>query len=275
MSDIDFGKQVGPLPLGAWVAVIAGGLGIALWSRQRGGEVEEPQEDIGGTPGVGEGGSGSWIDIGKPPTDNTSPVGYATNEAWGQAAINWLIAQGYAPGLASSAITKALAGGEDYSGNKMSVQEWSLWTLALREFGSPPQPVNVRPPSNVPGPVTPPSNPPPMKPPPAKPLPRPQVPPKPLPTPVPGPKPLPTPVPGPKPLPTPQTARRYETWRISPTNRTLSALVAASNRKHGTNYSWQTVWNYNLQWRSPAIVAILKIRGPHKVVLGSAFQIPY
>lgn len=250
---MDFGKQIGPLPLGAWVAVVAGGLGIALWSRQKGAEPPVVVEDTSGTPGVGAGGTGSWVDIGKPPTDNTSPVGYATNEAWGQAAINWLIAQGYAPGLASAAITKALAGGEDISGNKMSIQEWSLWTLALKQLGAPPQPVNVSPPTSVPGPVTPPTNPPPVTPP----------------------APKPNPNPAPTPPPPAQGQGRYEEWRITRQNPTLSHLVQASNRKHGTNHSWQFVWEYNLKWRSPATVAVLKARGPNVVFMNSMFEIPY
>lgn len=252
---MDLGKQIGPLPLGAWIAVVAGGLGIALWSRQKSAEAPVVVEDTSGTPGVGEGGTGSWIDIGKPPTDNTSPVGYASNEAWGQAAINWLIAQGYAPGIASAAITKALAGGSDIDGNKMSIQEWSLWTLALKQLGAPPQPVNVSPPTSVPGPVTPPTQPPPVKPP----------------APKPG-KPVPPVV---TPTPQPSGPGRYAEWRISAQNPTLSHLVAASNRKNGTNLSWQSVWEFNLKWRNPATVALLKARGPNKVFMNSMFYIPY
>jgi len=252
---MDFGKQIGPLPLGAWVAVVAGGLGIALWSRQKSAEPPVVVEDTSGTPGVGEGGTGSWVDIAKPPTDNTAPVGYASNESWGQAAVNWLIAQGYAPGLASAAITKALAGGTDIDGNKMSIQEWSLWTLALKQLGSPPQPVNVAPPSSVPGPVTPPGNPPPTRPP----------------SPKPG-KPVPPVV---TPPTQPQGQGRYEEWRISVKYPTLSHLVAASNKKHGTNYTWEYVWAYNLKWRSPATVALLKVRGPHATFMNSMFEIPY
>ena len=159
-SGIDFGKQMGPLPLGAWIAVVGGGLAIAYWNRSNGAS-EEPEivEDTGSPEGVGEG--PGWTAVPPPttPTDSTSPE-YASNEAWGQAAINWLIAQGYSPGISSSAITKALNGGVDYDGKKMSIQEWSLWSLALTKFGSPPYPVNVAPPTSVPGPINPPTNPP-------------------------------------------------------------------------------------------------------------------
>lgn len=246
---MDLGKQVGPLPLGAWVAVVAGGLGIAVWSRNKSSGPPVEVVDTGGQAGVGEGAATpGWIQT-KPPSETDQPIGYDTNEAWGRAAINWLIAQGYPPGLASSAITKALAGGEDISGNKMSVQEWSLWTLALTKFGSPPQPVNVAPPTSTPGPVTPTPDPPPVTP--------------------------PAPKPNPNPTPQPGGQGRYEEWRISRQYPTLSHLVAASNRKHGTNYTWQQVWEYNLKWRSPVTVALLKLRGPNFTYTNSMFEIPY
>jgi len=141
MAGMDLGKQIGPLPLGAWIAVVAGGLGIALWSRNQG-SADEPEivEDTSGTPGVGTGVNGSWVDVSPPSSGSGSGTGitYDSNEAWGQAAINYLIAQGYSPGLANSAITKGLAGGSDIGGVKMSVQEWTLWNLALAKFGAPP-----------------------------------------------------------------------------------------------------------------------------------------
>lgn len=160
---MDLGKQIGPLPLGAWMAVVAGGLGIALWTKQNK-EAEEPEivEDTSGVPGVGEG--VGWIAV-PPPSGGPATPSYDTNEAWSVAAINWLVAQGYDAGLANSAITKALMGGVDIEGNKMTVQEWALWSLALVKFGAPPQPVNVQPPPNPP--VTPPTNPPPTEPPPS------------------------------------------------------------------------------------------------------------
>ena len=93
---------------------------------------------------------------------------YQTNQQWATAAINWLIAQGYDPALANSAITKGINGGQDMSGNGMSASEYSLWSLALQHLGSPPEPVSVSPPTQATGPVTgggsktpPPNNPPP------------------------------------------------------------------------------------------------------------------
>jgi len=228
------GKQIGPLPLGAWIAVVAGGLGIALWSRNNG-TAEEPEvvEDTSGDTGVGEGGSGQWVDLNPPATGGD--IEYATNEAWGQAAINWLIAQGYGPGLANSAITKGLAGGSDIEGNKMSIQEWALWSLALAKFGSPPQPVNVAPPTSTPGPVTP--NPDPV-----------------TPTPT-------TPKPGGNKIPPYVSVKAKSGDSIS--------KIAARYGK-----SWQTVWNFNLKYRSAATVAIMKARGPNLIFSGTTIWVP-
>lgn len=231
MAGMDLGKQVGPLPLGAWVAVVAGGLGIALWSRRNQDADPVPVEDTGGVEGVGEG--GSWVAV-PPPSGSPGAPTYETNEAWGQAAINWLIAQGYPPGLASSAITKALGGGQDVDGNKMSIQEWSLWALALAKFGSPPYPVNVSPPSNVPPPVTQPPPPPPNNPPPVKP---------------------------------PSKIPPHHVYTVKRGD-TLSGIA----KKYGT--TWQVIWNFNLKYRNPATVALLKARGPNLIFAGGTFWIP-
>lgn len=233
-SGIDFGKQIGPLPVGAWIAVVGGGLAIAYWQRNSGSGDVEVVEDTSGDGGVGAG-PGQFVPVTPVPEDSDGTPEYASNEAWGQAAVNWLIAQGYSPGLASSAITKALAGGVDVEGNKMSIQEWSLWSLALTHLGSPPYPVYVAPPTNVPGPVTPPTTPPPTEPPPPKP----------------------------------------------PSNKVPAHDVVITKRgdsisKIATRYgkSWQTVWNFNLKYRSAATRAILKARGPNLIFAGTRIWVP-
>ncbi len=55
MPQLDLGKQIGPLPLGAWIVVVGGGLGIALYTRRMG-QSSEPVIDTSPDPGVGEGG---------------------------------------------------------------------------------------------------------------------------------------------------------------------------------------------------------------------------
>jgi hypothetical protein len=153
---LDLGKEIGPLPLGAWIAVIAGGLGIAVWSKNSaptaaagGGTGPTVVEDIGSPAGVGDGSVGGWL----PTNPVTSPTGtpeITTNEQWGNQAINWLIAQGYEPTWCYSAITKALLGG--VGDNALSAREYVLWGLALARFGAPPTAVSVPPPGALPPP---------------------------------------------------------------------------------------------------------------------------
>ena len=88
----------------------------------------------------------------------------------------------------------------------------------------------------------------------------------------------PAPKPDPKPnepKPKPKPTNRHRTWRISKRGQTLSDLVAAYNRQYRTSHSWQYIWNYNLQHRSPATAATLRKRGPHKTYIGSSFWFPY
>lgn len=235
-SGIDFGKQVGPLPLGAWVVVVAGGLGIAIYTRKSG-TSNEPTvvEDTSGDPGVGEGGiPGGFIPV-NPPTSGSSEITYESNEAWGQAAITYLIAQGYNAALASSAITKALAGGVDIDGNKMSIQEWSLWSLALAKLGSPPYPVNVAPPTSVPGPVD--TGPPPSN--------------------------------GGGTTPKPPTNTVPAHWvEVAKRGDTISSIAA----KHGKG--WKETWNFNLKYRSAATAAIMRARGPNLIFAGTTIWVP-
>lgn len=235
-SGIDFGKQVGPLPLGAWFVVVAGGLGIAFYTRKSGTN-EEPEivEDTSGDAGVGEGGiPGGFIPV-TPPTSGGTDISYESNEAWGQAAITYLIAQGYNAALASSAITKALAGGVDIDGNKMSIQEWSLWSLALAKLGSPPYPVNVAPPTSVPGPVD--TGPPPSN--------------------------------GGGTTPKPPSNTVPAHWvEVAKRGDSISSIAA----KHGKG--WKETWDFNLKYRSAATRAIFKARGPNLIYAGTTIWVP-
>lgn len=133
---LDLGKQVGPLPLGAWLAVGVTVPAMALYARGRppAENPPEPMDDISGTPGVGVGGSGQWVNVTPPTVTNTEPV-IVDNESWAREAINWLISQGYDPNVSDSALRKYMAG------EKMSAQEYTLIGVALRKLGSPPIPL--------------------------------------------------------------------------------------------------------------------------------------
>jgi hypothetical protein len=159
-SGIDLGKQVGPLPLGAWVAVVGAGLGVALYTRRQSQGATDPTvvEDTSGVPGVGTGVNGMWTDVTPVPPSDT-PTVYTDNDSWGRAAIDRLVADGYQPAQVYSAITKALAGGT--GDNALSVSEFAIWARALILLHTPPTPVGVPapsptgPPGTTPPPPTP------------------------------------------------------------------------------------------------------------------------
>lgn len=140
MAGPNLSKMIGPLPLGAWLAVVGGGLGLALYTRNqnKAAPITDPDqmpEDTGTTPGVGVGGSGQWTDV-SPPANGSGDTGSAaTNEEWGRTAINKLIAQGYPPAQVNSGIAKFL------EEQQVTAQELAIVSVALKQNGSPPVPI--------------------------------------------------------------------------------------------------------------------------------------
>ena len=158
---IEMAKQVGPLQVGAWIAVVGGGLAIAFYSQRNNGNsgpsiVEA--NDTSGYPGVGVGGTPS----GYVPTDlaaaNTEGA-ITSNEVWAARATRILIASNYDPILADSAVRKYI------TGNQLSITEQMLISIALAALGPlptplPPGPDPLSPPKSVPDVVVPPPPPP-------------------------------------------------------------------------------------------------------------------
>lgn len=132
-------KKAGPLPVGVWIALVAGGLGIT-WYLNRGkssndrastgttgnGMVDATgsgtYSPVGGNAGTGGAGSGTGS------TGNT----FADNNAWGTASINYLISLGYDPAKVNSAIAGYL------SSQPLTTQQQAMVNSALQHFGSPP-----------------------------------------------------------------------------------------------------------------------------------------
>lgn len=144
---IDLGKQIGPLPLGAWIAVVAGGLGLAFFvNRSQSGDDEPvPLSDLG----VGTGGTPQeFIDVSPPdpPTDGGESEGVDTNDEWGRQASDWLIAQGFDPGISVNAVNKYL------TGRRLTLQEQALVNRVLVRFGTPPEPLPATKPPKKPDP---------------------------------------------------------------------------------------------------------------------------
>lgn len=134
------GKMVGPLPLGAWIAIVGGGLGYALYTQRTAPAPvdEEPGRATGTDEGVGMGGSGQWIDLSPPPPSEAAANTIVTNDDWGRAALNILIAKGQDPATASQAVGKYIGG----LLTAKDIQEWAMIRIAMATLGSPPLPIN-------------------------------------------------------------------------------------------------------------------------------------
>lgn len=129
---LDLGKQVGPLPLGAWVAVVGVGGAIAYQSRGGSGGTEYV-EDGSTDPGVGMGGGAvGWLPVAPITSDASIGGGIETNEDWQREATNYLIAENYDPAKSTRAISKYL------NEERLGIQERALLTIALRRYGPPP-----------------------------------------------------------------------------------------------------------------------------------------
>lgn len=147
MAGLNLGKQYGPLPLGGWIAVIIGGLGIGYFiNRSQGGSSSDnppSEEELSGGESSGAGGGQFIYD---PPTGVPTPDSTAItdNLTWATQAKNYLKAL---PGVdavqAGNAIERYL------SGMSLSVAERALVNLAIARFGNPPEgvtPVDDKPP---------------------------------------------------------------------------------------------------------------------------------
>jgi LysM repeat protein len=144
----DLGKQIGPLPLGAWVAVVGGSLGYMFYSRSRGSNDAPIEVAAGPDLGVGLGGMGAVG--GYSPTDGgvnapASPVATIdTNQAWSQQAFNWLVGTGADGGIVDTALRNYL------DGRSLSTQQQGLISQALSKFGQTPEGLTAAP--EAPGP---------------------------------------------------------------------------------------------------------------------------
>ncbi len=134
MADIKttLGKKVGPLPLGAWL-IIVGGAGAYYMYLKRSAEptYQEPMEDTGTPAGVG---NGALIQSDYQTTTGStnSSVSFETNDQWGQAVINYLIARGIAPTVAQNAVSKYL------NSESLSTSEWAILNIGIGYAGAPP-----------------------------------------------------------------------------------------------------------------------------------------
>jgi len=159
-------RKVGPLPVGAWLAVVAVGVAAtaAIIRHRRAANVAPMTaaesaaaagkaavaafnpggftvNGTGATPGTGTG-SGlplSQVDSGAVPEPDT-------NDTWSTRSIRWAIGKGFQPSVATSAIGKGL------TGEGLTAQEMAILDGALVANGPPPG--GMPPPGLTPAPTT-------------------------------------------------------------------------------------------------------------------------
>lgn len=217
----DLGKMIGPLPVGAWVAVVGGGVGLAyLANRRRGAAPAVAPGADQADPGTPTGGA-----IGLPgapitaaPGDSPTPAKPTTNDEWVAAGTRELVGRGYGALLVQTALTKYVLG------EKVTPEEQSVIESALRIVGPPP----FTPPlSPTPVPTRPPLRPSPM----------------PRPTPMPRPKP-PPPVHAPPPIRPPQPKPVH----IVGAGETLTSIA---KKYYGDGNLWRRIYDANLATIGP------------------------
>lgn len=101
-------KNVGPLPMGVWIAIIAGGLLIAYYFNKKNGQSSGGNVDTGGNPAVGTGLVSAGIPGGvTTPNPSTQPT---DNQGWLSLALTQAIRDGYNPVTASAALNAFING---------------------------------------------------------------------------------------------------------------------------------------------------------------------
>lgn len=142
---MDLGKQIGPLPLGAWLGIVVGGLGIGyLINRSQGSK--QPESQLLAESGVGAGGQQLLYE---PPVSVSGVEPEKTNMLWGRDATNWLISTGQDPYNSDLAVRKYL------QGEQLTIAEKAMLALVLARFGAPPEPLPTTPATPAPTPTTP------------------------------------------------------------------------------------------------------------------------
>lgn len=108
---MNLSEQVGPLPLGAWIGVVAGGIGIGYLGRRKrtaatgGGQAAPVPADT--APWQSSQGAVSYAGPGTGVTTMGTPK-YATNEEWAAAAAAYLIGRGALGSRATNALSHVL-----------------------------------------------------------------------------------------------------------------------------------------------------------------------
>lgn len=151
MSEVGdaLGQQIGPFPLGGWLAIGGAGIGLGLLVRRSGilrdrtlddpdaaeGEVGsvDPSLAPGFTPGIGYGGLVALAPSRAPEGDDVQTTEADTNERWLGRAVAWANTNGFGAQATDTALRKYLQGREVTAGERAIIDQ------VLARWGSPPE----------------------------------------------------------------------------------------------------------------------------------------
>lgn len=133
---MNLGEQIGPLPLGAWLGVVAGGVGLGFLGRRKRATVATSSAPVKATtaPDSSSMGAVQYVGAGSGTTTMGTPK-YATNEEWATAAAAYLIGRGTLASRATNALSHVLY--PDAS-HPTSSEDSALYNMAAAGVGLPP-----------------------------------------------------------------------------------------------------------------------------------------
>lgn len=128
-------EQIGPLPGGAWLGVVGGGLAIGFLGRRKR-TAAASAVPVPATTAQDQSSQGavSYAGIGTGVTTMGTPK-YATNEEWAAAAVSYLIGRGALANRATNAISHILY---PDATNPTSPEDSALYNMAAAGVGLPP-----------------------------------------------------------------------------------------------------------------------------------------
>ena len=159
MAENPLQQRIGPFPLGGWLAIAGGGIGLGLVIRRATSGFDKPAEPIDGTAAAATDPlfktQGAQYVI---PLNGGAGESYGgdpalrTNNDWVRYAVTYLVSQGQNGAVADSALRKYI------EGRAVTTAEQAMIAIAIRDVGPPPEgvpPIDVIPDATTPLPTTP------------------------------------------------------------------------------------------------------------------------
>lgn len=151
-----YSENIGPLPAGAWIAVVGGGLALAYYEKKKS-AANAAANAAAANSGSLLGSDVTGLPLGTPAstlpsgttTTGTTPT-FTDDTSWSNYVIQQLVSRGYDPILVSQTV------GDYLAGNQLSAAETAMFATILTLIGPPPFPVALKPGPPIPPTQTPP-----------------------------------------------------------------------------------------------------------------------